>query len=191
MSESHIDWIIQGPTSLVLLLNLAFLIRIMWVLITKLRSANTLETRQYHKASKALLVLIPLFGITYLLVLVGPEQGISANVFYNTRVFLISTQGFFVSLFFCFLNSEVRQTLRHRFNRWRDHRNLRHGSMHRNRRSRLSKDYSQRSRTESSRKIISDCGRSPCALQSTSVPPPPGFDVKLTSTTPLSTVHCE
>ncbi|XP_075169917.1 diuretic hormone 44 receptor 2 isoform X1 [Haematobia irritans] len=151
MSESHIDWILQGPTSLVLILNLAFLIRIMWVLITKLRSANTLETRQYHKASKALLVLIPLFGITYLLVLVGPEQGISANVFDNTRAFLISTQGFFVSLFFCFLNSEVRQTLRHRFNRWRDHRNLRHGSMHRNRRSRLSKDYSQRSRTESSR----------------------------------------
>ncbi|XP_058981787.1 diuretic hormone receptor isoform X2 [Musca domestica] len=151
MSESHIDWILQGPTSLVLILNLSFLLRIMWVLITKLRSANTLETRQYHKASKALLVLIPLFGITYLLVLVGPEKGISANVFDNARAFLISTQGFFVSLFFCFLNSEVRQTLRHRFNRWRDRRNLSHGSSQRNRRSRLSKDYSQRSRTESSR----------------------------------------
>ncbi|TMW40493.1 hypothetical protein DOY81_014427, partial [Sarcophaga bullata] len=120
MRESHIDWIFQGPASLVLTLNLIFLIRIMWVLITKLRSANTLETRQYHKASKALLVLIPLFGITYLLVLVGPEQGISRT-----------------------------STLRHRFDRWRDNRNLRRGNSQRNRRHRLSKDYSQRSRTES------------------------------------------
>ncbi|XP_037815371.1 diuretic hormone receptor isoform X1 [Lucilia sericata] len=165
MRESHIDWIFQGPASLVLTLNLIFLIRIMWVLITKLRSANTLETRQYHKASKALMVLIPLFGITYLLVLVGPEQGISRNLFEITRAFLISTQGFFVSLFFCFLNSEVRQTLRHRFVRWRDNRNLRRGSSNRNRRHRLSKDYSQRSRTES---------------------------LRLTSTTsPITTVHFE
>ncbi|XP_050326737.1 diuretic hormone receptor isoform X1 [Bactrocera neohumeralis] len=152
LRESHIDWIFQAPTCLVLILNLIFLIRIMWVLITKLRSANTLETRQYHKASKALLVLIPLFGVTYLIVLFCPGgEGITQNVFENLRVFLISTQGFFVSLFFCFLNSEVRQTLRHRFMRWRDNRNLRNGSIHRNRRNRLSKDYSHRSRTESLR----------------------------------------
>lgn len=75
-----------------LMMMLMFLLPTTQVLITKLRSANTLETRQYHKASKALLVLIPLFGITYLLVLVGPEQGLSANVFDNTRAFLISTQ---------------------------------------------------------------------------------------------------
>uniref|UniRef100_A0A1A9V251 Diuretic hormone receptor n=1 Tax=Glossina austeni TaxID=7395 RepID=A0A1A9V251_GLOAU len=151
MRESHIDWIFQGPASLVLLLNLIFLVRIMWVLITKLRSANTLETRQYRKAAKALLVLIPLFGITYLLVLVGPEQGVSRNLFEIIRAFLISTQGFFVSLFFCFLNSEVRQTLRHRFDRWREHRNLRTGNIQRPQRYRPSKDYSQRSRTESLR----------------------------------------
>uniref|UniRef100_A0A1B0BXB2 Diuretic hormone receptor n=1 Tax=Glossina palpalis gambiensis TaxID=67801 RepID=A0A1B0BXB2_9MUSC len=151
MRESQVDWIFQGPASLVLLLNLIFLVRIMWVLITKLRSANTLETRQYRKAAKALLVLIPLFGITYLLVLVGPEQGLSRNLFEIIRAFLISTQGFFVSLFFCFLNSEVRQTLRHRFDRWREHRNLGTGSMRRAQRYHPSKDYSQRSRTESLR----------------------------------------
>ncbi|XP_037946618.1 diuretic hormone receptor isoform X2 [Teleopsis dalmanni] len=151
MRESKIDWIFQGPASLVLILNLIFLLRIMWVLITKLRSANTHETRQYHKAAKALLVLIPLFGITYLLVLTGPEQGISRNLFEIIRAFLISTQGFFVSLFFCFLNSEVRQTLRHRFDRWRDNRNISRGNSQRNRRYRFSKDYSHRSRTESLR----------------------------------------
>ncbi|XP_036331675.1 diuretic hormone receptor isoform X2 [Rhagoletis pomonella] len=150
LRESHIDWIFQGPTCLVLILNLIFLIRIMWVLITKLRSANTLETRQYRKASKALLVLIPLFGITYLIVLFSPGgDGITQNIFENLRVILISTQGFFVSLLFCFLNSEVRQALRHRFLRWRDNRNL--GNGNRSRRYRVSKDDSHRSRTESLR----------------------------------------
>ncbi|XP_017147831.1 diuretic hormone receptor isoform X1 [Drosophila miranda] len=151
MRESHIDWIFKGPASVALLVNLVFLIRIMWVLITKLRSAHTLETRQYYKASKALLVLIPLFGITYLLVLTGPEQGISRNLFEAIRAFLISTQGFFVALFYCFLNSEVRQTLRHRFIRWRESRNIHRSSSIKNRRHRASKDYSQRSRTESLR----------------------------------------
>ncbi|XP_064540707.1 diuretic hormone receptor isoform X6 [Drosophila montana] len=151
MRESHIDWIFKGPASLAILINLVFLIRIMWVLITKLRSAHTLETRQYYKASKALLVLIPLFGITYLLVLTGPEQGISRNLFEAMRAFLLSTQGFFVALFYCFLNSEVRQTLRHRFIRWRESRNIHRGNSLKNRRHRASKDYSQRSRTESLR----------------------------------------
>ncbi|KAH8372981.1 hypothetical protein KR009_009408 [Drosophila setifemur] len=133
MQESHIDWIFKGPASFALLVNLVFLIRIMWVLITKLRSAHTLETRQYYKASKALLVLIPLFGITYLLVLTGPEQGISRNLFEAIRAFLLSTQGFFVALFYCFLNSEVRQTLRHRFVRWRESRNIHRNSSIKNR----------------------------------------------------------
>ncbi|KAH8347996.1 hypothetical protein KR084_002966 [Drosophila pseudotakahashii] len=133
MRESHIDWIFKVPASLALLVNLVFLIRIMWVLITKLRSAHTLETRQYYKASKALLVLIPLFGITYLLVLTGPEQGISRNLFEAIRAFLLSTQGFFVALFYCFLNSEVRQTLRHRLTRWRESRNIHRNSSIKNR----------------------------------------------------------
>lgn len=63
------------------------------VLITKLRSANTLETRQYRKASKALLVLIPLLGITYLIVIYGPEEGgVGSHIFAVTRAILLSTQ---------------------------------------------------------------------------------------------------
>lgn len=62
------------------------------VLITKLRSANTVETRQYRKASKALLVLIPLLGITYLVVLAGPNEGVGSYIFVVARSFLLSTQ---------------------------------------------------------------------------------------------------
>lgn len=62
------------------------------VLITKLRSANTVETRQYRKASKALLVLIPLLGITYLVILKGPSEGVGSHIFAVIRAFLISSQ---------------------------------------------------------------------------------------------------
>ncbi|XP_020814831.1 diuretic hormone receptor [Drosophila serrata] len=125
MQETHVDWIYQGPVCAVLIINLTFLLRIMWVLITKLRSANTVETRQYRKAAKALLVLIPLFGITYLVVLAGPsESGLMGHMFAVLRAVLLSTQGFSVSLFYCFLNSEVRNALRHHISTWRDTRTI-------------------------------------------------------------------
>ncbi|KOB67231.1 Diuretic hormone receptor, partial [Operophtera brumata] len=63
-----------------------------WVLITKLRSANTLETEQYRKATKALLVLIPLLGITYLLVIYGPsDDSWFAHAFDYMRAVMLST----------------------------------------------------------------------------------------------------
>jgi len=121
------------------------------VLITKLRSANTVETRQYRKASKALLVLIPLLGITYLVVIAGPNEGVESHIFAILRAFLLSIQGLSVSMFYCFLNSEVRQALKHRFHRLRDSRNLSASNSIRSRRYTMSKDYSPRSRTESIR----------------------------------------
>lgn len=119
------------------------------MLITKLRSANTAETRQYRKASKALLVLIPLLGLTYLIVLTGPEEGLQSHVFAIFRAFLISTQGFSVALFYCFLNSEVRQAWHLRFERWQDARDLKGGV-----KSRRSNKIPRRSRTESIRLVF-------------------------------------
>lgn len=72
--------------------NVIWIQCIVKVLIIKLQSANTAETRQYKKASKALLVLIPLLGITYLVVWIGPASGVSSQLFDVLRAFLISTQ---------------------------------------------------------------------------------------------------
>ncbi|XP_018797882.1 PREDICTED: diuretic hormone receptor isoform X4 [Bactrocera latifrons] len=158
MRETHVDWIFQGPVCAVLIMNLIFLLRIMWVLITKLRSANTVETRQYRKAAKALLVLIPLFGITYLVVLAGPsESGVMSHMFAVVRALLLSTQGFAVSLFYCFLNSEVRNTLRHHISTWRDERNIQLNQSRRYTTKSFSKDCSPR--TESTRPLTAYYGR--------------------------------
>lgn len=83
------DWIYIASALIVLAANLVFLIQIMWVLITKLRSATSQETQQSRKAAKALVVLMPLLGITYVLVLIGPKKW---PLFEHTRAFLLSTQ---------------------------------------------------------------------------------------------------
>ncbi|KAF3425030.1 hypothetical protein E2986_03622 [Frieseomelitta varia] len=94
------------------------------VLITKLWSATNAETQQYRKASKALLVLIPLLGVTYVLVLTGPTEGQVANAFSYTRAAFLSSQGLFVALFYCFLNTEVQNTVKHHIERWSTARDL-------------------------------------------------------------------
>uniref|UniRef100_A0A3B4GJM8 Corticotropin-releasing factor receptor 2-like n=1 Tax=Pundamilia nyererei TaxID=303518 RepID=A0A3B4GJM8_9CICH len=93
----YMDYIYQGPVILVLL-----------------------------KAVKATLVLLPLLGITYMLFFVNPgEDDISQIVFIYFNSFLQSFQGFFVSVFYCFLNGEVRSAVRKRWHRWQDNHALR------------------------------------------------------------------
>lgn len=89
---SDTDWIFNTPIAVVLVLNLMFLMAIMWVLITKLRSANTVETQQYHKAAKALLVLMPLLGITYIITIYCPPNSEWTIPITRIRCVLLSTQ---------------------------------------------------------------------------------------------------
>ncbi|XP_075924254.1 corticotropin-releasing factor receptor 2-like isoform X1 [Petromyzon marinus] len=122
----YIDYIYQGPIILVLLVNFIFLFNIVRILMTKLRASTTSETIQYsRKAVKATLVLLPLLGITYMLFFVNPgEDPVSQVIFIYVNSFLMSFQGFFVSVFYCFLNGEVRSALRKRWNRWMDNHRL-------------------------------------------------------------------
>ncbi|XP_023937000.1 diuretic hormone receptor isoform X1 [Bicyclus anynana] len=163
--EHQVDWIHKAPALVGLALNLFFLIRIMWVLITKLRSANTLETEQYRKATKALLVLIPLLGITNLLVLCGPsDDSWFAHAFDYVRALMLSTQGFTVALFYCFMNTEVRHAIRYHVERWKTGRNIGGG---RRRGASYSKDWSPRSRTESIRLYSHPSKRESAASETT------------------------
>ncbi|XP_078722824.1 corticotropin-releasing factor receptor 2-like [Lampetra fluviatilis] len=122
----YIDYIYQGPIILVLLINFIFLFNIVTILMTKLRASTTSETIQYRKAVKATLVLLPLLGITYMLFFVNPgEDEISQVIFLYVNSFLMSFQGFFVSVFYCFLNGEVRSAIRKRWHRWLDNHAIR------------------------------------------------------------------
>ncbi|GLH07596.1 CRF/DH receptor 2 variant A [Gryllus bimaculatus] len=94
------------------------------ILITKLRSAYFAEMQQYLKAAKALLVLFPLLGGSYILTIQFLSNGAAGVIFRYTRAVLISLQGLAVALFYCFLNAEVQSAVARRVRRWREARRV-------------------------------------------------------------------
>ncbi|XP_076265689.1 diuretic hormone receptor-like isoform X2 [Rhynchophorus ferrugineus] len=142
--DTNLDLLFQVPTIAVIFINIIFMISIMVVLVTKLRSANTLEIQQYRKAVKALAILIPLLGVTYAITIYAP----AFSIWEIFRSVLLSLQGCMVTLFYCFMNAEVQNTLRHHFQTWKTKKSLRQNRL---RSSSRSKDWSPRSRTESLR----------------------------------------
>ncbi|XP_040578062.1 diuretic hormone receptor isoform X3 [Lepeophtheirus salmonis] len=106
------------------------------VVITKLRSPNCSSednNHQHWKATKALLVIIPLLGITYMITIYAPSNGsVFANVLQHIRALLLSTQGFAVTLPYCFLNTEVRNITKNNWERWKMIRSLQNNSQNRN-----------------------------------------------------------
>ncbi|KAK8403813.1 hypothetical protein O3P69_000120 [Scylla paramamosain] len=77
------------------------------------------------KAIKATVVLFPLLGITNLLFAVNPgDRGRLEGAYMLTNAILQSSQGVFVSVLYCFMNTEVQELLR---KRWRQYRMRRLG----------------------------------------------------------------
>ena len=62
-----------------------------------------------RKAVKAAIVLLPLLGVTHFSEMISPptHNAISFGVWSYISHFLSSFQGVFISLLYCFLNSEV------------------------------------------------------------------------------------
>ena len=98
------------------------------VVISKLRSNETQYNTQNInlRAAKALIIIVPLLGITYLLTFVGPNYSCSvlATIFIIIRSVMLSFQGFFITLPYCFLNSEVCTMIKRHWDAWRDTNNI-------------------------------------------------------------------
>jgi len=114
------------PVFILLVINTFFLVWIMVIVLSKLRSRTALDhDRRHYKAAKALVIIIPLLGFTYMLTLMGPRTGSFAyTIFQAGRAALLSTQGFVISLPYCFLNTEVQGVLRSHWERWKLVRNV-------------------------------------------------------------------
>lgn len=99
MKPHSLDWIHQAPIIFALVLNLVFLMAILWVLVMKLRSANTVEAQQYRKTAIALLVLMPLLGVPFVLTIILPiTESQFKSLFEWIRAFLLSIQVSYVML---------------------------------------------------------------------------------------------
>ncbi|XP_074658941.1 secretin receptor-like isoform X2 [Tubulanus polymorphus] len=119
-------WILKAPIVLTIVVNFILFVSLVRVLFTKLVAPNAQEAKKYRKLVKSTLVLIPLFGVHYILFLWLPDKGISevaliVKLYYE--MFFNSFQGFFITILFCFMNGEVRHEIRKTWERY----NLRHG----------------------------------------------------------------
>lgn len=103
--------IILVPTFASCLLNLILFIIISAVLYKKLKSPVCEDSRRYLKWAKSTLVLVPLFGVNYgvLLILYFLNE---KSIWMICNSIFGSFQGFFVAVLYCFLNGEVKAEIK-------------------------------------------------------------------------------
>ncbi|XP_067649770.1 corticotropin-releasing factor receptor 2-like isoform X1 [Haliotis asinina] len=135
-NQSTLIFIIYAPILVTLVINCAFLVNIIRILITKLRANNTIETVRIRKAIKATAVLLPLLGIINILFLLKPEENGSLTKAYRViNAVLPACQGIFISLLYCFMNSEVRGVIKKKWYRFRLSRSMNARARRRNSRT--------------------------------------------------------
>ncbi|XP_023603300.1 parathyroid hormone/parathyroid hormone-related peptide receptor [Myotis lucifugus] len=124
LSSGYKKWIIQVPILASIVVNFILFINIVRVLATKLRETNAgrCDTRQqYRKLLKSTLVLMPLFGVHYIVFMAMPYTEVSGTLWQvqmHYEMLFNSFQGFFVAIIYCFCNGEVQAEIKKSWSRW-------------------------------------------------------------------------
>ncbi|GFO30572.1 parathyroid hormone/parathyroid hormone-related peptide receptor [Plakobranchus ocellatus] len=114
--KSGYIWVIHGPLLASVLINFVFFLNISRVLCSRVRSSQRhAGNANYRQLAKFILVLIPLFGVVYIvLTVVFPTT--YTNRFDIWPMYVEQTysafQGFILALLFCFLNEEVHNEIK-------------------------------------------------------------------------------
>ncbi|XP_059159933.1 calcitonin gene-related peptide type 1 receptor-like [Physella acuta] len=103
------EWIIYTPIAVFLLANLIFMIRIVYIMVNQLEPHPN-EPGMFRRAVKAIWVLMPLFGVQYILLVYKPDgsthdEGHALELVYKV---VNSLQGAFIAIVCCYLNREVQ-----------------------------------------------------------------------------------
>ncbi|XP_025896837.1 vasoactive intestinal polypeptide receptor-like [Nothoprocta perdicaria] len=112
-------WIIKGPILLTVLINFIIFINVIRILVHKLKSQEGGGSHSSHflRLAKSTLLLIPLFGVHYIVFAFFPEStGLEARLYIELG--LGSFQGFVVALLYCFSNAEVQSELKKQLCKW-------------------------------------------------------------------------
>ncbi|CAE1301410.1 PTHR1 [Acanthosepion pharaonis] len=108
-------WIMRGPIMATVIVNFIFFVNIIRILFTKLSMNRPQRARnfRYRRLAKSTLVLIPLFGVHYMVFLGLPDDigEVAELVKLYFEMLLNSFQGFFVAILFCYMNAEVQSEL--------------------------------------------------------------------------------
>ncbi|KAI4891451.1 hypothetical protein NFI96_025140 [Prochilodus magdalenae] len=108
-------WVINGPVMFSIMVNFILFISIIRILLQKLRCPDVggNDQSQYRRLAKSTLLLIPLFGIHYVIFVSLNESLTDYKIFFDLA--LGSFQGLVVAILYCFLNSEVQYELRRKW----------------------------------------------------------------------------
>ncbi|XP_078340648.1 secretin receptor-like [Crassostrea virginica] len=118
-ADNKFVWIIRGPIVFTVVINFLFFLNIIRVLFTKLTAVHMSDPHRYRKLARSTLVLIPLFGVYYMISVVMPEcmdPGLEL-VWLYVESGVNSFQGLIVAILFCFCNGEVQHEIRKKWNR--------------------------------------------------------------------------
>uniref|UniRef100_A0A2A4JS52 Calcitonin receptor n=1 Tax=Heliothis virescens TaxID=7102 RepID=A0A2A4JS52_HELVI len=109
MDQSDTFWIIIAPVGLSLLASFVFLVNVVRVLLTKLHPApNQHASVAARKAARAALILVPLFGLHFILIPFRPLPDSPWEKTYQIiSALLTSLQGLCLAILFCFTNHDV------------------------------------------------------------------------------------
>ncbi|XP_071306953.1 vasoactive intestinal polypeptide receptor 1-like [Agelaius tricolor] len=112
-------WVIKAPILLAIFVNFLIFLNVTRMLAQKIRCPDLSRThkQQYMRLTKSTLLLIPLFGVHYVVFALFPEHvGVDARLYFE--LVLGSYQGFLVALLYCFLNGEVQAEIRRNWGTW-------------------------------------------------------------------------
>ncbi|XP_057713262.1 vasoactive intestinal polypeptide receptor-like [Corythoichthys intestinalis] len=112
-------WIIKTPILVTILVNFFLFICIIRILRQKMNCPDIgrKESNQYSRLAKSTLLLIPLFGINYIIFAFMPDH-VNSNLRMVFDLILGSFQGFVVAVLYCFLNGEVQAEIKRKWRRW-------------------------------------------------------------------------